>query len=264
MTDEVAALQEEAIAEPEITEEGEVEESQTSTSEDTSADEKPKSSYQKRIDEITALRREAEKREADAQRDRDYWREQALKNEPKKEEPESKPEGKPKLDDFSSYEEYTEALTDWKVTEALKGQTEAQKRAQAEAEKQAVVQTYRSRADSFAATHPDFDSVVTNPRLPISEAMAEAAFTSEKGPELLYFLGTNPEEAARISQLSPYQAAMEMGRLEAKFTSQPARNQSRAPDPLEPVTPGGGNTTVDPDKMSVDQWRKWREAQIRK
>ena len=263
MTEEAAELQEDVV-EPEITEEGETEDSQPSESEDTSAETKPKTSYQKRIDEITALRREAEKREADAQRDRDYWREQALKNEPKKEPEPEKVEGKPKLDDFSSYEDYTEALTDWKVTEALKGQSEAQKRAQAEAEKQSVVQSYRTRADSFSESHPDFDAVVTNPRLPVSEAMAEAAFTSEKGPELLYYLGTNPEEAHRISQLPPYQAAMEMGRLEAKFTSQPARNQSRAPDPLDPISPGGGNATVDPDKMSADQWRKWRESQIRK
>jgi hypothetical protein len=93
--------------------------------------------------------------------------------------------------------------------------------------------------------------------------MADAAFSSEKGPELLYHLAQNPAEADRIARLPPTQASMEMGRLEAKLAAVPPRKTTQAPDPIAPVSGvGGAQTDADPDKMTVEQWRAWREKQL--
>ena len=261
--DEVAELQGEALPET-TTGEDVIENSSTSeveetTQEETPADEQPKKAkgVQKRLDELTALRR-------DAERDRDYWRELALR-EKKAEQPKAEPAAqsteKPKLDDFASYEEYTEALTDWKVEQKLSSRSEAEKKAQAEAERQTAMQYHGTREAAFRESHPDYDQVAGNPRLPITEAMAEAAFTSEKGPELLYHLGKNPQEAARIAALSPYQAAMEL-RLEARL-ARPQKTQTGAPDPITPISGiGGGQTSTLETARSMDEYARLRRKQM--
>lgn len=259
MTDEVAELQGEDL--PEITADGELEESLASEAEEANQDETPAEppkarGVQKRLDELTSLRR-------DAERDRDYWRELAIKQSAQKEpEPRAEaPQGKPVLDAYPSYEEYIEAVADWKVEQRLSAEREQQTRVQQETAQQQTIREFQSRADRVRESHPDFDDVVGNRSLAISEAMVEAAYGSEKGPELLYHLGQNPKEAERIYNLPPYQAAMEMGRLEAAL-SRPSRKNPSAPDPIRPIAGGGGSQTVDPDSMTAEQWAIWRNKQL--
>ena len=260
MTDEVAELQGEVL--PETTGLDATEDSSTSEVEETNRDETPAETpkakgVQKRLDELTALRR-------DAERDRDYWREFALRQQaPKEPEPQAiAPQGKPILDTYASYEEYVEALADWKVETRLGAERENQSKAQQEAARAEQARTFQSRAETVRESHPDFDEIVRNPLLPISEAMAEVAQLSEKGPELLYHLGLNPQEAERIYRLPPYLQAMEMGRLEARL-SRPTRAQTSAPDPISPVSGAAGSQTVDPDSMTTEQWVAWRNKQLR-
>lgn len=253
------------MAEELNTGEDEIEDSQPQTeSEDsqgkTPADDEPKPAkgVQKRLNELTAARR-------DAERDRDYWRSLALKNQekPKEAAPEVKATGQPKVDDYTSYDQYLEALADWKVDQKLQAREAQTAEAKTKSDKEAVQRTHFAREQKFRESHDDFDAVMNNPALAISESMVEAAFRSEKGPELLYYLGNNPEESARIANMHPYQAAMEMGRLEAAL-SQPTRNQTGAPEPIETVSGGGNTASVDPDKMSTEEWLKWRNQSLRK
>lgn len=265
MTEQVA--EPEATPVPQETGEGETEVSQTSEVEETKQEEtpaepeekKPKG-VQKRIDELTANWRGAE-------RDRDYWRDMAMKaqqSETKQPEPPSAPSGeRPKLDDYQSYEEYTEALTDWKLDQRMAAQTKEAQDREAQAQQQQAQFQFNQRAQTVREDHPDFDAVVGNPTLPISEAMMDAAYASEKGPEVLYYLGQNPEEAHRIAQLQPIQAAMEMVRVEQSL-ERAANTNSSTPDPIPPVNAGGGRQSVDPDNMTTDEWLKWRESQLHK
>lgn len=259
---EVAELQGEAL--PETTGEGvELEESPTSeveetTQEDTPADDRPKAKgVQKRIDELTSNWRTAE-------RDRDYWRELALKSAQPEPKPVEQPAstGKPALDQYESYDEYVEALADWKYEQRALQERERSQKQQQEQTQAEKVRSFQARADAVRETHPDFDQVVTNPTLPISQAMADAAYASEKGPEILYHLGQNPQEADRIYRMSPIEAAMAIGRIEATL-SRPARTKSSAPEPIEPVSGVGGVQSVDPDRMTMEQYASWRIKQLK-
>lgn len=96
--------------------------------------------------------------------------------------------------------------------------------------------------------------------------MREAILESDDGPALAYHLGKNPDLAEKIASLPPIAAARELGRLEAKLARE--REQppviSKAPPPppkIEGVEPA---IERDPDKMSTQDWVKWREKQIRK
>ena len=94
--------------------------------------------------------------------------------------------------------------------------------------------------------------------------MYQALLGSDKGPDLLYHLGQNPEEAARISNLPTAQEAMALGRIEASLTTLQPRTETGAPSPITPLTDGQGSQGVDPDNLSTEEWRQRREAEIAK
>lgn len=258
MNEEVAELP----GEPEITGE-DVNEDSSPQPEDTSAqpEEKKPKGVQKRIDELTANWREQE-RINEQLRQQNYELQRSLTT-PKQE---SAPvaQGEPKADAYSTYEEYIGAVAEYKAEQKFQTLQQGQQASQQEAEQQRQQAEFSARASEFAADHPDFNTVAYNPSLPITASMAEALNVSEAGPQLLYHLGSNPLEAARIAQLSPAQAAMEMGRLEVRLTTTQPRTQSNAPDPVQPIQGGGGgNQGVDPETMTADQWRTWRERQLK-
>lgn len=166
---------------------------------------------------------------------------------------------------FSTYEEYAEALADRKA-EALIRQRDAEKQ-------RAMVETaYEDRAEEARTKYDDFDDVVQNPRLRITNEMAESIMSSEIGPDLAYHLGSNPKEAERIANLSPLAQAREIGKLEAKLSSEPlTKKTTSAPAPISPVKSKGGNPsydTTDPRStktMTDDEWiNAERQRQIRK
>jgi hypothetical protein len=103
--------------------------------------------------------------------------------------------------------------------------------------------------------------------------MAETIQMSDVGPDLAYYLGSNPREADRISKLTPYSQAKEIGKLEAKLASEPVlKKTTSAPPPIAPIS--GRSTgapsfdTTDPrsvKSMSTSEWiEAERQRQIRK
>lgn len=103
--------------------------------------------------------------------------------------------------------------------------------------------------------------------------MAETIRASDQGPDVLYHLGSNPAEAARIARLSPLLQAKEIGRIEAALASAPpVKRTTSAPPPISPVTPTSNGTpaydTTDPRStatMSTSEWiAQERLRQMRK
>lgn len=267
MTDEVAELQGTDLPE-ETTGEDVTEESSPQETEDSSAEsQEPKKprGVQKRIDELTANWREE-------QRQRQQWEERYLsleqrllqQQEPPKPEPQTT-QGEPQLDNFDSYEQYIAALADYKADQKIKAWQEQQTQQQTQQQAEQARAAFQTKALEYAAESglDDFQQVAFSPMLPVSEAMAEVIQQSDVGPQLLYQLGQNPGEAQRISQLPPVQAARELGRMEYQLSSVPPKKQTSAPDPVQPVSGGGGPATLDPDRMSADQWLEWRNNQLR-
>ena len=158
----------------------------------------------------------------------------------------------PGPDDFPSVEAYV----DWKAEKKI--QEREQRRFQEE-----TVIAYREREEEARDKYEDFEQVAYNPNLRITDVMAQSIQTSDIGPDVAYFLGTNPKEADRISKLSPFMQAREIGRLEAKLATAPVpvKKTSNAPPPITPVTPRSTSTpgydTTDPraiQTMSTSEW----------
>ena len=177
------------------------------------------------------------------------------------------PSQAPKLEQYNSIEEYLDALADHKASQKFdhlakeREAKESQTRQQQEAAK--LHESYTKQTEQARQAYGDFDDVVQDPDLPISQAMAEAIMRSTNGADVAYYLGKNPDQAARIASLDPFSAAVEIGRIAATVVRPQPRKTSNAPPPIQPV--GARATPVtDPDKMSADEWIKWRNGQLKK
>lgn len=225
---------------------------------------------QPRIDELTRKSREAEREAA-------YWRGRA---EAAEKPPEPKAE-KPKVEDFENYGDYVEALTDWKADEKIKANDE--KRDKRTAEERAAEQREKSWAEKAADARtrvPDYDQVMSESTVQISDHVAEALRESDRGPELAVQLAKDPSIADKLNAMSPHRAAIELGRMEAKLpavsaepdpnevpaderpapTPAPAKKTTSAPPPVKPIA-RTATTTKDLSKLSMDDYVKERSAQ---
>ena len=211
--------------------------------EDTSAPEPEKSGVQKRIDQLTWQAREAERRALAA--------EQQLQSRPTQEPQQG---GKPTLEQFDDYDSYVEALAGYKAQESIQAMQAQQSQAQRQAEEVHRSQSFRQKADTFSAEHPDFNQVVfDNPYLPITGEMKQVIETSDKGPEVAYHLGQNPQLAAQIAQMHPIMQAAELGKIEAGLSFPKTKTTTSAPAPIEPI--GGGEAGMrDTSKMSMEEY----------
>jgi len=168
--------------------------------------------------------------------------------------------------DYESAQQYAEALAERKAHELLAQREAARQQA-------AIVEAYQELEETARDKYADFQQVAYNPNLPVTDVMAQTIQASEIGPDVIYWLGSNPKEAARISQLSPILQAREIGKIEAKLTSDPpVRKTSSAPAPIAPVaartTGGASYDTTDPRSLKTMTTSEWIEAerqrQIRK
>jgi hypothetical protein len=182
---------------------------------------------------------------------------------------------KPKPEDFDTYEEYVDKLTDWKLDRRSKQAQQQQAETQGRERAAEIGKAWQDRQAEARKdpTMPNFDRV-TQVDIPVSDAMAAVILESPDGARLAYWLGSNATEAARISKLHPLAAAAELGGIlkGLKPASKPATAPaaSRAPKPITPVTRGGSTAThaggVYDEKTANDftAWRNARNAQLGK
>lgn len=176
------------------------------------------------------------------------------------------PQGAPSRDQYESDEAYADALATVKAEQLV-----AQRRQQEEFRK--TLEAYEESEEKARDKYDDFDQVTRNPKLHITNVMLEAIHSSDNGPDVAYYLGTNPKEAERIASLSPFLQAKEIGKIEVKIASNPpVKKTSSAPAPISPVTARGATPpvydTTDPRSsktMSDSQWiEAERQRQIKK
>ena len=164
-----------------------------------------------------------------------------------------------KADDFADAQTYADALAERKAQELLA-------RRDAEAERAATLDAYHDREEEARTKYDDFEQVAYNPKLPVTETMAQTIQATDNGPDVIYYLGSNPKEAERIARLSPLLQAREIGKIEAKLgANPPAKKTSTAPAPIAPVTARTSGApaydTTDPRSVKNMSTSEWIEAE---
>ncbi|NBW51104.1 MAG: hypothetical protein EBR49_13660 [Betaproteobacteria bacterium] len=172
------------------------------------------------------------------------------------------PKELPPADSFESTEAYADALAEQKARELVA-------RREAERQQAELLEAYHDREEEARTKYEDFEQVAYNQNLPITTVMAQTIQASDVGPDVAYYLGSNPREADRISRLSPYLQAKEIGKIEAKLVDNPpVKKSTNAPPPIKPVTAkgssGGGYETTDPRSISSMSTSEWIEAERRR
>jgi len=165
----------------------------------------------------------------------------------------------PPADQFESVDAYAQALAERKAVELLQQR-------QAQEQHMQILESYHEREEEARNKYDDFEQVAYNPNVPITNVMAETIRSSDVGPDVAYFLGSNVKEATRISKLSPYLQAKELGKIEAKLADNPpTKKTSSAPAPIAPVTArsNSGRTidTTDPRSVKELSTSEWIEAE---
>jgi hypothetical protein len=199
-----------------------------------------RASAQHPIDEATRLRRHAE-------RERDYWREQAASLQAPAFEPEHGP-----ADDL-------DALVEARVRAAL---VEQQERAAATRAAEALDAEWNARQEAVAEHRPDFyETVVEGGRRgawACSDVMASAIKTSEHGGEVAYVLAHHPDVAREISGLHPIAQVRAIGQLEAALARglPAAKRVTDAPEPAPQARGIAARFRVGPDTDDFEAFER--------
>lgn len=228
--------------------------------------EKPEKTFtQKELDEIIEKRLAKERRRFTAAQRRIGELQATKPAEP------GKTEDRPKRDQFDSYEEWVRAEAAYEARKVAREERQREEEERRKSfEKDSRERDERERQQRWASLrrlgqkkYADFDETISDD-LTITEPMAQAISESELGHEIAYFLGKNPEEAERISDLSPIRQQIEIGKLEAKLSISNPRT-STAPPPINPLKGGGkADTNELSDDLPPEEWLRRRNAQLRK
>lgn len=215
---------------------------------------------QKRIDQLTKQRHEA-LREAEELRAENRKLKESQKVEPPADDP------RPSFDSYDSVEQYEQDIEAWSRRQAQReSQAKPQDPSGPSVEEQEAIDRIQNAAIEAADRYPDFEDVVYDPSLPLTQEMIRAAADTESVVDVLYHLGQNPQEAQRLSQLKGTSLIREMGRLEARLeasnsgngAAQPSQGGEQPTSAPEPIQPVRGNRAkrepTNPDELDIDTW----------
>lgn len=224
---------------------------------------KNKKSFQERMDEVTREKYEALRR-ADALEARLQALEANNKTENKEPAPIKEEASAPAPDDVDENGELKYPLGEYdpKYIRDLTRHTIAQEReaerirederkqaTEAEAIQQEIAVQWQAKIEAVKEDMPDFqekgaelENTFRNLEPAYGQYLATTIMTMDKGPEVLYYLSNNIEEAHKIANLGPTQATIALGRLEARFFSESGNNRtvkvSNAPEPPPSLNKG--------------------------
>ncbi|OGP65290.1 MAG: hypothetical protein A3K22_05895 [Deltaproteobacteria bacterium RBG_16_42_7] len=221
---------------------------------------------QKKIDELTRKTKTAEEEREGARAEAEFWKSQATTAKPAEQpgikvSPQS---AKPVSEDFQEYSDYVEALTDWKIEQRDIVQAKKQGEAQYVDRMKQVISGFERKVVKALEALPDFETVARDLDMRrLYDAMphvTDAILELEKGPEIAYYLGKNRSKAFELARMHPFQAALEIGRIEARLIVPISKKVSQALEPIKPVGGGANTTEAAPDAMSDTEFAKWRKS----
>ena len=202
-----------------------------------------KTETQKRMDQLTAKRREEERLRIKAEQEAAYYKGLAEGRTPASPQPVTT-ETRPSPDDigtkYSTYEDYLSATIRFDMRQELAEQDrqrESQRAQETEAQTTQRVHTdFMSRINQVRYEKPVVDQALNDPAFlpntnPLSHHIAQAIKESEISPALIEHLYSNKAELDRLYTMSPYAAAKEIGKLEARLAV------SVTPTPVVPSIP---------------------------
>lgn len=199
--------------------------------------------------------------------------------------PEKKADGRPKEDDFDNYDEYVEALADWKYEQRKKADQEASKREESEKTQKETFLAFQKRIKDAVDADPTLNDRVSDDVLALLPGQVDPKTLSPALREVGKFLTTAPDVVKWLEHLTANQnllqelavlhpapfwmkmqeikseiAAKGSGAATTATTPEPPK---RAHAPVRPVTSGATSVaeplTLPDASLSPREWGKQRE-----
>lgn len=172
------------------------------------------------------------------------------------------PTGEPKLQDYinagKTPEQWNTDHTRWILAQDEANAREQDRKARADAQ----LTTY-NRELAALEERPDFDEVVeAAAENEIVFPQIEPAFFHRLGPQVAFWLAKNPDKAREIAELDAEDAKVEITKIAGRLEGSPKPKAKARPVPPAPITPLRGaatQTSIEPDKMNMRDYMKWRE-----
>jgi len=173
--------------------------------------------------------------------------------------------GEPTLDQFKeedyNYDDtarlaaYTQALTDYRVNEALSTResklAEQQQAYEAQRKQEELTNSYLDQAAEYSAQNPSYLEDVAN--LP-SLTQDKLDLVRAQGPKMVHYLSKNPEAASQFANSDFGSAAVQLGMIASQISTKPTTTQvSKAPAPVETVQGNAGGIQKDLSDMKMEE-----------
>jgi hypothetical protein len=164
---------------------------------------------------------------------------------------------RPKEDDFKTYSEFVEALTDWKTDRKLEAQ-EAKRREDAARETaenkgKAITDAHNARVDEAKTRYSDWEKVFEGlDDNSFTEPMVVFIFESERGPDITYYLATHRDELEKIRAMSPLRQAAALGKIEDGLPEQ-GEGDDEDDQGDDGATQGAGKKPAKPAAKAADE-----------
>jgi hypothetical protein len=179
--------------------------------------------------------------------------------------------GSPSPDQFDTYQEYVDALVDYKIELRNAEQTKQRSEQSAQAYQAEKRHEFEQHASAIVEQVPQFWDAITDPSLPVTDAMAEAVMElGELAPYTMLWLATNKGEAGKMARMHPRAATLAIGRLAVQLERdlQGGASDGAQPSQLNPATPqfqpkpvptirGGSPGNMDDSPNDKDNIKTW-------
>jgi len=244
-----------------------------------------KNEFGQRLSDLANARKMAEQREQEA-RGRADRAEAELAELRKVQTPAKSDLVEPDAAKFTDQKAYWEAVADYRVAVKLRERDQKDLEARAAAESARVAREWQAKVRKASKEIEDYDAVMADAAIPITQSMKEALLESDIGPRMQYFLAKNADELDRLQAMSPAKMLQAFGRLEAKIeaeidkpalkkdekeTEKPAKKEAepakrKVPEPPEPITPlvatggSGGQGIVDANGNVTGSYQDYKAA----
>lgn len=120
-------------------------------------------------------------------------------------------------------------------------------------------QRVASIMEQAVTANPQIADTLHDPSFPMPQHVVRALTEADAPADVLAHLARNREEAARIAKLSPTAAIKEIGKIEARMSAAASApsEPTAAPPPPRPVR-GAGAPPRDPTRMSYAEYKAYR------
>lgn len=174
----------------------------------------------------------------------------------------AQPKGKPRPEDFAGrpYEEYVDAVADWRAEQKVSELREQDETKQRQQQEFMRMHEASQRLHKGAEKYPDFKEVVEGGAY-ISPDMGDAITRVSNPADVAYFLCQNHDEAQRIFSLpSPIDRIWAIRDVATKLAAPPA--PTRTPAPIVPASPRPSTEKKLEDAESQEEFNAIRKRQI--